>query len=678
MAALAPVTFAADPPPVTVTNIGLCAEHFRTTSDGAFVLFVVDEAGQGHTDLNGDGDALDLVLHVHDAGSSSTTNLGLAVTASLAVAGHLVTFHLSEADHGQTDANGDGDAADVVPHIYDADLQIMTNLGIAGGFFPPMVDDGRVLFEVIESDEGQTDLNGDGDTLDSVLHVHDIANGVTTNLGLAVRASFGGPTTRLDGDIATVIVSEADHGATDLNGDGDLYDGVAFAIDLPTSSATNLGLAAPWTTPALIFGDTVLVLVDESDQGQSDLNADGDRFDLVPHLYRQKTPPITNLGITAVEPAYVDGVLVFSVSETEQGGMDFNGDGDGKDLVLFTYDLETDTLKDLGLTSVLPLVDTGRIAFGVYEPSQGNTDLNGDGDATDWILHVHEVATGVTTNLATEGIPTTFQRRRIGFLANEYEAGQNDLNGDGDVWISEQVPHVYDLTDDTVRNLGVAGVLGTGFDDRMLVRIDEHLDGGVDRNGDGDAFDDVLQVYEGDYGTTIDLGLDGALAPLAGPSFAFSVSEMANGSIDRNGDGDAADWVLHVAHLNPGTCGSIRSYGTGCQGVFGAPPELLLRGCSRAGYPIALTILRGAPFTPAFVMFSAKTGDLPMGLGCSLLVSPPLPLFLGPIKLSSFGSARVEAQIPATAPSGTVRMQAIMNYVGVGPIVTNGIEFEIE
>ena len=612
------------PPPQTVTNIGLHAHSFETTDDGTYSFLAVDESMQGGLDLNGDGDATDLVLHVHDALTTVTTNIGLAISGSLAVSGTRVAFELSENQHGATDRNGDGDAFDAIPQVFDAATMSVTDIGIAGSYFPPIVDGDHVVFEVLEFDEGATDLNGDGDVNDSVLHVHDLAAGITVNTGLAAKASFSGPTSRVQGTLATVLVSESNQGSTDLNGDGDMFDSVAHAIDLDTDSITNLGLASPWSSPATILDDVVYVLVPEAEQGNTDLNGDGDRFDLVPHLYRNVTPPITNVGVAAFEAIREKDTLVFSVSEAGHGFKDLNGDADANDLVLHTYDLSGDVLLNLGLAAVSPLADTERFAFGVYEGSQGNNDLNGDGDSMDWVLHVHNVTTSQTENLAIEGLPAAFQRSRIGYLLTEFQAGHVDLNGDGDVWISEQVPHVLDLEDGSVRNLGVAGFVAEGSDDRILVKINEQIDGGIDRNGDGDIHDDILSIYEGDFGTSIDFAIDGSEVHVAGEQLTFAVSESANGFVDLNGDGDAQDWVLHVAHVTPGVCGEIVEYGEGCGGWFGAPPGLMMRGCVRPGHPISSTIVRGQPRGHAFVSFGRERADLLMSTECSLLISPGL------------------------------------------------------
>jgi len=78
------------------------------------LAFRTRESDQGATDLNGDGDAVDYVVQLHDLSTGVTTNLELATTDTIAVAETTVAFRVFESQHGMTDLNGDGDASDVV------------------------------------------------------------------------------------------------------------------------------------------------------------------------------------------------------------------------------------------------------------------------------------------------------------------------------------------------------------------------------------------------------------------------------------------------------------------------------------------------------------------------------------------------------------------------------------
>ena len=49
------------------------------------------------------------------------------------------------------------------------------------------------------------------------------------------------------------------------------------------------------------------------------------------------------------------------------------------------------TATNVGLDASLGFrLDGNLVAFGVFESNQGNTDLNGDGDTNDTVLHVFD------------------------------------------------------------------------------------------------------------------------------------------------------------------------------------------------------------------------------------------------------------------------------------------------
>jgi hypothetical protein len=55
-----------------VTNLGLDFPYGRLQLEGSLAAFSVEESRQGNTDLNGDGDVWDHVLHVYDASTGVT------------------------------------------------------------------------------------------------------------------------------------------------------------------------------------------------------------------------------------------------------------------------------------------------------------------------------------------------------------------------------------------------------------------------------------------------------------------------------------------------------------------------------------------------------------------------------------------------------------------------------
>ena len=407
------------------TNLGLASNLFEL--DGRLVAFLVDESAQGGRDLNGDGDAGDLVLHVFDARTGKTTNVALA-SGAFQLAGSLVAFRVPEGDQGERDLNGDGDAGDLVLHVLDARSGKTTNLGLASDAF--QLDRSRVAFLASEYDQGESDLNGDGDAADLVLHVFDARSGKTTNVGLA---AFGSDF-RQEGSRIAFLVDEYAQGETDLNGDGDVVDLVLHVFDARSGKTTNAGLAV---TPHFLELERgrVAVGVSEYDQGGRDLNGDGDAEDLVLHLVEAKSGQVTNVGLDVSGGLRVDGNRVaLGVDEARQDNTDLNGDGDAFDVVLHVLDARTGKTTNVGLdVSGFFELAGSLVAVGVNEAAQGETDLNGDGDVNDLVLHVFDARSGETTNVGLETSPFfQLEGRRVAFLVSEGNQGESDLNGDGD------------------------------------------------------------------------------------------------------------------------------------------------------------------------------------------------------------------------------------------------------
>lgn len=483
---------------------------FPLVGTGNLVVFQVNESRQGHGDLNGDGDTGDDVLHLFDAATGTITNLGLASPGqNVAADGNLVAFTVSESEQGNADLNGDGDTNDDVLHLLDVPTGKITNLGLAV-VGPPAVHGHRVVFAVSESGQSGKDLNGDGDAADPVVHVYDASTGTLTNLGLASTGKL-----LASQNLISFTVNEASQGHTDLNGDGDATDYVLHVYDPTTDSTINLGLAL-WN--GLTFasdGNLVTFVVSESQQGGTDLNGDGDIGDEVVHVFNAATMTTTNLGVAQAEqisgapgrPSVSGNLVVFPISESAQGKTDLNGDGDTSDSVLHVYDVATGTLTNLRL-ALFPgppavSVDGKLVAFSVYESAQAHTDLNGDGDAFDMVEHVYDAATGTVTNLklASLGLPVV-SGNLVAFSVSEFLQGFTDLNGNGSPF--DSVVHVFDARTGTTRNLRLAST---------------------------DAFSPST------------LTLNGKL-------LAFPVPEFLQGNLDLNGDGDAFDFVLHALFVS--------------------------------------------------------------------------------------------------------------------------------
>ncbi|MBK9387393.1 MAG: hypothetical protein IPN34_21470 [Planctomycetes bacterium] len=133
--------------------------------------------------------------------------------------------------------------------------------------------------------------------------------------------------------------------------------------------------------------------------------------------------------------------------------------------------------------------------------------------------------------------------------------------------------------------------------------------------------------------------------------------------------------------LVDGTCpGGFQAFGSGCQGFGGFIPQLAGEGCLGASGNISLRFSRGRTGSVGALLFGAVPGNLPLGNGCSLLVSPLLPSPILPVQLigpAGFGNGF--ANIPISIPPGVVVapfvMQGLFLDAGApgGFSMTNGL-----
>jgi Tol biopolymer transport system component len=144
--------------------------------------------------LNGDTDTTDRVVQLWQGGDRAE-NLGRAAV-EVALSAQQLAALVSEDAQGQTDLNGDGDTSDLVVETHPvATPGDWTNLGQAADHVDVAGD--IVAFTTPEAAQGNRDLNGDGDTLDRVVQVYDAAadggRGTLTNVGQAAEEFVLGP-----------------------------------------------------------------------------------------------------------------------------------------------------------------------------------------------------------------------------------------------------------------------------------------------------------------------------------------------------------------------------------------------------------------------------------------------------------------------------------------------------
>jgi hypothetical protein len=203
-----------------------------------------------------------------------------------------------------------------------------------------------------------------------------------------------------------------------------------------------------------------------------------------PHLRVHKvcTPMLScdwirpNLGgyLMQGDPVVAGGLVGALVEEygVEIQGVDLNGDGDGGDSVLQLYDATKKKVINTGLAATDFVMgeraasacgDVQLTALRVPEGSQGDADLNGDGDTSDLVMAIHDAVSGVTRVIGQAATPCTFpacdprtpyrvEGSKITFLTSEYEQGGQDLSGEG--YIGDTVVQVYDFCGNVVTLIG--------------------------------------------------------------------------------------------------------------------------------------------------------------------------------------------------------------------------------
>ncbi len=547
-----------------LTSTGQDASQLPFVACNGRVGFRTSEAQQGHTDLNGDGDANDVVLQVLDLGSGIVTNVGVDASGALACSGDVFVFGVSEAAQGNADRNGDGDTFDQVLAAYNANTATLTNLHLAVSTIA--ASPALVAFTVGEASQGGADRNGDGDVLDQVLAVLDPTTLSVTNVGFEADDASN---IEVNGSRVAFVTSETAQGSTDLNGDGDPLDTVVLFYDAGTATLVNphraivpaLGIALDSTVAAFV--------VSEAAQGNASLNGDLDAADQVIQAYCFGGAPCLSSGLVDVGVDAGGGfqlagdLLAFRTREASEPGGSLNvGDTDRNDRVLQYWRFSTGTVTDTGFASQGSFLIVGsHLAFGVPEGKQGHLDRNGDGDARDIVLAIYDTVGHTTTNTgralwnATCRPEPTSPRPRgaclvagadmVVFPTGERFQGRTDLNGDLDT--TDAVLGAWDVTAGTLVPSTLAGEHKTTIvagGTLAAFRVSEANQGGTNLNGDLDARDAVLAVYDdvSKTYTVLPRAVDTTIL-VVGRTVVFRTSEVAQNA-DLNGDGDLNDAVL--------------------------------------------------------------------------------------------------------------------------------------
>jgi len=159
-------------------------------------------------------------------------------------------------------------------------------------------------------------------------------------------------------------------------------------------------VSAPWAFElgnfAFVFGfadeDVAAFPVAEVEQG-ADLDGDGALGSTV-HVVHDFTAARSTVVPWPVEQVDVHAGYALFLRDEAQEGIDWTGDGAADDFALFAVEARTGLVTNLGVPvlveqgSGIRAHDDGLVPLRV--PEDG-TDLNGDGDTTDFVLHLLEL-----------------------------------------------------------------------------------------------------------------------------------------------------------------------------------------------------------------------------------------------------------------------------------------------
>ncbi|MFT7617678.1 MAG: hypothetical protein ACI97A_001317 [Planctomycetota bacterium] len=581
---------------------------------GTMAFALVNELEQNGSDLNGDGDFADNIVHMIDTVTGAKTNLGYAATVGMVSNNTHIAWGALEASQFNVDLNGDGDTGDRVLVVFDPTLPLSAtnpfNTGISIDQSSPLRGDGDLFVFVTNEVNESADLNAD-------LILDDL---VIQSFSTATMTPFNTALSTTDFNFQTqfnLILFTADEAAqetgvmgagADLNGDGDSGDTVLYFADPGAASVTAVGgnpgpgravIAASYGIFGTQAAPAFVYTITEGGDGGVSLNATGIVNDLdiedmicAVFLVASMTEIFPGGGL-AVEPTRYSGsdtrLLCSAVeSSNTSPGFDFNNDGDFDDLVPFWIDLANPAIanniviaQDDGQTG-FPFVCGQSILLRASEAAQGPNGTNynvsqGDTDTGDFVFfHVNTTGgVSIPTNLemaGSEGLCSPNARDFITIISNEADNGNSDYNTDGDS--SDEIAFFYYVDNGVVSNqpiqIGSNGnttIQDCGNSVRYLSFAPEGTAADFrDENGDGD-FDDIvllsIQILKAE-GRIIGKSILGTVEQNTGENMfpillspfivAFPTGEGTIGqgvNLNANqGDGDMSDSILFLGRLD--------------------------------------------------------------------------------------------------------------------------------
>ena len=452
------------------------------SADGRFVAFVSDASNLVSDDTNGVPD-----IFVHDRLTGVTERVNVASDgtqgndqsggASISADGRFVAFSSGASNLVAGDTNLCFEPQRSCPDVFVHDrLTSMTERvsvasdgtqGNRDSGDPSISADGRfVAFDSGATNLVSGDTNPGGDVF-----VHDRLTGVTERVSVAsdgTESTTGSGGTSISADGRFVAFSNGDSPRSNLPpGDGhfqnvfvhDRLTGATQAVSVgppggfeagrPSISADGRYVAFLYDCED-VFCPVVAVRGNDPIDLSADLTGDGDLNDTVLRVLDTgaSSPAPVTLG-PADATAVFGGNAAFLRPEPagapgQPAGVDLDADGDTTDRVVHLWP-GSGPARNLGRAATAVALSDRWLAALVSEAGQGHTDFNADGDANDTVVQIAPVtATSAAswTNLGQAADTLAVAGPVVAFITPEAAQGKTDLNGDGDA--TDRVLQVYD------------------------------------------------------------------------------------------------------------------------------------------------------------------------------------------------------------------------------------------
>lgn len=433
-----------------------------------------------------------------------------------------------------SEAGQPADAAAVDPRIA-ADGRTVAFVSAATNLLP---DANGVADVFVRSFRDETSYNADADARDTVLRVFDPEHGLASLLAVGAVSVSGGR--------ALALVPEADEGDVDLDLDGDRRDEVVHWFEPHADGSVevrNLGLAGRAVS---LSEQSACLTVSEADQAGTDRNGDGDTNDAVLHVGSAAgVPAVLDTGVAARQIAALGSYCVAQVPEADQAGAPLaiaNADGDADDDVLAVTGADGSLVYPQSPSMAardFAVEREGRlVAFRACEADEAVTVLNDDGDSDDCVMQVLDLGAAG----GPERIDTGYAAIRCEFEACAFFFEPYRVRGETVSFAALEA----DQSGPTTGRRADGSVGGVGCSRTSAP-------GECDLTGDGDAVDTVIVVYNVRTRSAQIYELGGSGPARSVEPFPFQqaadtvlrleTSEAALGS-DCTGDGDLGDPCL--------------------------------------------------------------------------------------------------------------------------------------